>query len=160
MLTEHQKNLQKIRQQRHRLKHRDRLRIRDKLYKRELRKKIPEHFREYDKKYRQNNPEKFKKYYLKRKDKMKIWARNRLLAKYGLNQEIFNQKLILQEGKCAICKLKFGSRIEIDHCHISGKTRDLLCEQCNLALGYIEKQLQANINILEEFAKYLKIHSN
>ena len=95
---------------------------------------------------------------------MKVYTRNKLLARYGLTQETFNQKLILQEGKCAICKSEFKtdrvSRIAIDHCHETGKTRDLLCDQCNLFLGYVEKLLKENKNILERFTEYLKIHSN
>jgi hypothetical protein len=158
MKTEYQKLLANERSKRWRKKHPELARKYAREEKRRLRKIKPQHFRDYDKQYRRNNPEKFKQYYLKRRDKMKIWARKRLLAKYGLTHETFNQKLILQEGKCAICKLKFEKRIEIDHCHSNGKTRDLLCEQCNLFLGYVEKHILTDKNILIEFAKYLKTH--
>jgi hypothetical protein len=110
--------------------------------------------------YRKNNPEKFKNYYMKRKEKQRLWARERLLKKYGLNSETFNHLFTLQEGKCAICRIPFnGNTPKIDHNHKTGKTRSLLCQECTFVLGYADKMLDKNISILEEFAKYLKTHN-
>jgi len=40
-------------------------------------------------------------------------------------------------GCCEICNIK-PAKLNIDHCHKSGKIRGILCTNCNLALGYIE----------------------
>lgn len=110
----------------------------------------------WQKEYRKNNPEKFKMYNERRKGKHKIYARRKLLEKYGLNEESFNYLLLLQEGKCAICKVPFeGKTPSIDHCHKTNKTRSLLCAGCNIVLGYVEKYPH---DILKDFTEYLKTH--
>lgn len=108
--------------------------------------------------YRKNNPDKVKQYYLKGRERSKVNARKKLLSKYGLTEDSYNNLLTLQEGKCAICKLNLNEP-KIDHCHSDGKTRSLLCQECNFILGYVEKQLAKNKNILEEFTNYLKTHN-
>ena len=64
-----------------------------------------------------------------------------------------------QQNKCYICGLenKFGShhnKLVVDHCHISGAVRKLLCDKCNKGLG----QFNDNPELLEKAAKYLKDH--
>lgn len=68
-----------------------------------------------------------------------------------------------QGGTCKLCPRKgtlqciggVEDRINvlvIDHCHVSGKFRGLLCYRCNLALG----QIGDDISILERAIDYLK----
>lgn len=70
------------------------------------------------------------------------------LRQFGLTQEQYEQMLIRQEGRCAICRTDnpFGPgdqymkkrkrRIfSLDHCHSTGRVRGLLCSRCNLAIG-------------------------
>jgi len=41
-----------------------------------------------------------------------------------------------QGGRCAICRGDNGGRhLYVDHCHISGRGRGLLCNSCNTGLG-------------------------
>lgn len=46
-----------------------------------------------------------------------------------------------QEGRCAVCGTSAsetsgkGKRLQVDHCHTSGKIRGLLCDGCNRGLG-------------------------
>lgn len=59
------------------------------------------------------------------------------LKKYQLTAEDYEQILRSQNGKCAICEdaLQGGRDEHIDHDHITGKVRGILCSQCNTAVG-------------------------
>lgn len=64
-----------------------------------------------------------------------VYARNRALKiKYNLTPDAYNALLEIQGNCCAICK-DGDKRLVVDHCHVSGKVRGLLCHQCNVALG-------------------------
>jgi hypothetical protein len=58
--------------------------------------------------------------------------------KYGLTAEVWKKMVEEQDGSCLICKLKpeNPSTLHIDHDHITGKIRGLLCNNCNLGIGY------------------------
>jgi len=68
----------------------------------------------------------------------------------------WNEKIDSQNNKCAICNRVFGSESKtgphVDHCHETGKIRDLLCIKCNVALGYINE----DINIAQNMIEYIK----
>jgi hypothetical protein len=62
-----------------------------------------------------------------------------LATKYGITLVQFDELLLSQEGRCAICRSAvamgpFG-QWHIDHCHTSGKVRGILCFKCNVGLG-------------------------
>jgi predicted nucleic acid-binding Zn ribbon protein len=64
-----------------------------------------------------------------------------------------------QDGKCAICNSEGGyqnrpGKLAVDHCHISGKIRGLLCHRCNTAIGL----LKDNIENLNSAIRYLETH--
>jgi len=40
----------------------------------------------------------------------------------------------------------------VDHCHVTGKYRGLLCNRCNTSLGFVND----DIELLENMVKYLK----
>lgn len=83
--------------------------------------------------WRKKNPELVKKYGRTYMDKN--WRRLRL-EQYGITLEIYEQIFKDQEGRCAICKeLPGKKRLNVDHCHETGKVRGLLCTNCNHALG-------------------------
>ena len=56
------------------------------------------------------------------------------LAKYKLSIAEWNEMLIRQSGRCAICLFPMRSP-HIDHDHTTGKVRGLLCSHCNRGLG-------------------------
>jgi hypothetical protein len=63
--------------------------------------------------------------------------RNRhLKRKYGITLTERNTLLEKQDHKCAIClEEENDRRLQIDHDHITGKIRGLLCSRCNVAIG-------------------------
>lgn len=87
-----------------------------------------------------------------------------LKKNYGMTLEQYNEKLSQQEYVCKICKkpetqtdVRFGVpyQLAVDHCHKTGKIRDLLCSKCNRTLGMVDD----NIEYLEKLAQYLASHN-
>ena len=61
---------------------------------------------------------------------------------YGISSEKYDEMLSNQDGGCAICgtpesESKRGV-LFVDHCHVSGDVRGLLCHYCNSAIGYFK----------------------
>jgi len=75
---------------------------------------------------------------------------------YGISVEEYDAVLDIQQGTCAICPetvsdvYRVGKirRLAVDHCHITGKVRGLLCGKCNMSLERFE-------NYAEEMREYL-----
>ena len=63
---------------------------------------------------------------------------------YGLTTIKFTALLESQRGTCASCKAaEWGRRgPQIDHDHVTGKIRGILCRKCNTALGMIGDDLK------------------
>ena len=92
------------------------------------------------------NKDKRRAYYLKWREKMpqsyrEAVRRSNLKKSYGITLEYFEEMMLEQSGKCAICMIelvrerhKRGS-VNVDHCHSTGRVRGLLCSECNRALG-------------------------
>jgi hypothetical protein len=60
---------------------------------------------------------------------------------YNITVEEYERILAFQDGKCAICQKSAEAgkhKLAVDHCHISGLIRGLLCWRCNKALGCFE----------------------
>lgn len=73
------------------------------------------------------------------KEAQRAHSRKYLLKRYGLTTSDFAQKLVSQGSCCAMCGISFeGRKACVDHCHATGKVRDLLCSGCNLRLGVVE----------------------
>jgi hypothetical protein len=102
----------------------------------------------------------------KRADSKKNYARlraNRIKAQFGLTTDGYNAMVVAQGGLCAICRRperangSNGERprqLSIDHDHVTGKVRGLLCQKCNIAIG----QLDDNPERLDAAAAYLRQH--
>tara|TARA_R110001606_G_scaffold117945_1_gene248028 strand:+ start:151 stop:534 length:384 start_codon:yes stop_codon:yes gene_type:complete len=56
------------------------------------------------------------------------------------NISIKEAQNLYSKNKCSICGKtpKTQKGLCIDHCHKTGKVRDLLCTSCNFALGYFK----------------------
>jgi len=74
---------------------------------------------------------------------------------FNINLDEYNKMLQEQNGNCAICGKhfsKFDKSLAVDHNHINGENRGLLCFKCNILLGYAED----DIEILQSSIKYLE----
>lgn len=65
------------------------------------------------------------------------------LMRYGLTWEKHQEMLIACGNKCQLCEAEFVPRSRmrgacVDHCHITGKIRGLLCHRCNRAMGLLK----------------------
>lgn len=82
-------------------------------------------------------------------------ARARSLRPYGISIDDYERILAEQRGGCAICHSETPGRGQVfcvDHCHVSGQVRGLLCLRCNTAIG----MLQDSPRIAEAATWYLK----
>lgn len=72
-----------------------------------------------------------------------------LRSRYNLSIEKFDELLRGQGGNCAICgDLK---KLVVDHCHVTGAVRGVLCSHCNVGLG----RFKDNQHLLRRAADYL-----
>ncbi len=79
------------------------------------------------------------------------------INKYGVTKEQYDKLVEQQNGVCAICqnpqiKKHLKTRLSIDHDHVSGRVRGLLCDTCNRALGLFKD----NVVTLGAAYEYLK----
>lgn len=76
-----------------------------------------------------------------------------ILGKYGLEFGQYEKLYASQGGKCAICSIATGKtkRLAVDHDHVSGFVRGLLCGPCNQQIGiWNEHVLSVALNYLQE----------
>ena len=96
---------------------------------------------------RKANPE-------KAKESSRKSEQSRRLKTYGLTIEDYNSILTKQNYLCGICntKLENNRLTHVDHNHITGKVRGILCHHCNILLG----NARDDTNILRSAILYLK----
>ena len=58
-------------------------------------------------------------------------------GRYGLTLADYRALQARQGNVCAICR-KPARALCIDHCHVTGRVRGLLCPKCNSALGFYD----------------------
>jgi hypothetical protein len=75
--------------------------------------------------------------------------------RYGLSLADYRALQERQGHACAICR-KVTRALCIDHCHVTGRVRGLLCRSCNSALGFCAddpRLLRAALAYLQAAAK-------
>jgi hypothetical protein len=72
-----------------------------------------------------------------KRSNLKASKKYRIKKEYGLTMEQVDRIRQIQDNKCAICTTEFPDKykVQIDHCHTTGKVRGLLCIECNWMLG-------------------------
>lgn len=87
-----------------------------------------------DPQQREKKNERTKQWYWSNRDKAHD---NRISKKYNIPLGQYAQLLEKQGGVCAICGETNGNeRLVVDHSHQTGEIRGLLCNNCNVMLGY------------------------
>lgn len=76
-----------------------------------------------------------------------------LWKKYGITTTQYAEILFLQGGVCAICKQpgKILGHLHVDHNHVTGTIRGLLCSPCNTGIGL----LGDSVETLQAAVEYL-----
>lgn len=102
----------------------------------------------WNKQWRERNPEKAKAtrnkahraFRLAHPEKVHAKDRRRTLRQYGLTPEGWAARFEAQGRACASCGFTLSKQWNVDHNHVTGETRGILCTGCNVALGYLENE--------------------
>ena len=112
--------------------------------------------KEYQRRYYSDpaNKEKRKKYASNRRPVMRA---RELRREYGITPEHYDLMLSNQQGRCAICGTdkpedSKGRGFHVDHDHLHGEVRGLLCGTCNWGLGHFRD----DVDRLEQAVRYLR----
>lgn len=103
----------------------------------------------------------------KRREQSKAWRkrnprdrRDRRGERFGISSEEYQKKRDQQRKDgdlCGLCKRPLGKeRAHLDHDHLTGKLRDFIHRDCNLAIGLLEDD--PNLYRLAE--EYLEKHGD
>lgn len=116
--------------------------------------------------WREANPELYKKRNIanaklrsKNDDPNKVKTYRRAYhykRRYGISVEALELMINNQNG-CAVCSAPQSITEKgwhLDHCHKTGKIREILCQQCNHALGNVNDSIPR----LEQLISYLRKH--
>ena len=131
----HPENIQRYRES-SKVKHRG--------WSRKWRKSHKDKYREWMKEWRANNPERTRE----------IEEKATLKKRYGVTPEDYDRMLEERGGCCEICGrsgVDCKRSLCIDHDHLTGNLRGLLCVKCNLGIGYFGD----NTTMLENAKMYL-----
>ncbi len=89
----------------------------------------------------------------------------RFQRQYGISRKTYDAMFAAQGGLCAIChqpetmivpRTGLIRLLSVDHNHVTGAVRSLLCSNCNRALGWFKD----DIRLLRSATKYLERHSS
>jgi hypothetical protein len=118
----------------------------------------PGKLREYRLRYARKHPEKVRAHALRNRESGYARA-----IRYGLTVDGLKELYRKHESRCAnqACRMseeehrvKFKGPLHIDHDHVTGRVRWLLCKRCNTTLG----QVQDNPDLLRGLADLLSVH--
>ncbi len=119
-------------------------------------KKVKKHKKEYNEKHKNQR----KEYLNKNKEKIKIVKRkyDKLVRfkNHNITEEQYIEIFNKQKGRCNICgkhQDELKTALHIDHNHLTGKIRGLLCMKCNRGIGY----LNDNIDLLLKAIDHLNL---
>ncbi len=80
----------------------------------------------------------------------------------GCTPEMYDQMLVEQGHSCRLCKTpqaELKTALHADHCHTTGKLRQLLCGSCNRALGLLKDSPERLREAADYIEEWRRIHS-
>lgn len=135
---------------------------------------MTEQKKEYDRKWRESHRDYYKSYRKKHKEKIVTgiykWRKNNkdkmqrialkvnLRRNHGITPNEYSDMLTKQNGRCAICgnpASEYKRKLHVDHNHVTGKNRGLLCVRCNYGLGCFKE----NVSFLDRAKEYLTFYN-
>lgn len=79
----------------------------------------------------------------------------RNIKQYDITNEHYVELIYSQRNKCKICeKSANGKTLSIDHSHVTGKVRGLLCNNCNTAIGLFKEDINVMLNAIKYLQEY------
>lgn len=75
------------------------------------------------------------------KGRAKQWRAN-LKHRYGITEDDYAQILAEQGGTCYFCPAEispYGRRLSVDHDHVTGGVRGILCLRCNNQISFVDR---------------------
>lgn len=114
-------------------------RVRNPDYNREWQKANREKAREYSRRSKEANPEAYRR-----------WILTTQAKNYGLTLEELQELIATQGHECAICGQPpaAGKRLCVDHDHVTGRVRGMLCSRCNRDLDRLIPHIHNLISYL------------
>lgn len=79
--------------------------------------------------------------------------------RYNISLEDYNEKFNIQNGRCGICgrhQTEVKKRLAVDHDHVTGQVRSLLCDDCNKAIGCLQDSSEVVMKAFEYLWRYGK----
>lgn len=97
-------------------------------------------------------------------DQKRLNRNRQLKCRYGITEKEYDEMLIGQGNSCAICNaqsayLNGKGKLFVDHDHIDGVVRGLLCNKYNTIIANVE-ELFGNLDKLKRVLEYLKIKAD
>jgi hypothetical protein len=120
----------------------------------------PERYIQMVQRWQEKNPERLKEYRKQRNARPEVKRRARdayYRRTHGISADDFDRMLAEQNGRCAICGRapEREAAMHVDHDHLDGHVRGLLCIDCNQGIG----KLREDPSILLRAVVYLRQRS-
>lgn len=166
----HHKNPILKSRKRYRNTHKNKIKKRSQLYYKKNKSKIDKYKQEY---YQHNSDyvrakakhyydthreEQLKKGQIRRQKYPEVFRQRQLRYKYGISPKRFKKMLKAQNYKCYTCsvvhKEQKHERLQVDHNHVTGEIRKLLCNRCNSTLAFADENMKRLRNLILYITSY------
>lgn len=88
------------------------------------------------------------------------WTEHRLRSDFGMTQNDWETLFSAQGRRCAICGSTSPGRKDnhwcLDHDHVTGKPRGILCQGCNMGLGNFKDNKESLLSAMDYILKLRK----
>lgn len=71
------------------------------------------------------------------------------MTMYGITLDQYNGLVELQNGVCRLCGAVEKKKLSVDHDHLTGVVRGLLCNKCNTAIGMLGDTAEALLRVVD-----------